>query len=465
MNRENELIKNTFILAIGQLLPKMMSIFLLPLMTVNLSVDEYGIYDLIVSLGGLIVPLITMQLQQAIFRFLLTEKEYTCKSAYFTSALFFLGAVSIMICPVFVVCGYIKKQIYLYAGIFLLFVFEAFYYLIGQVVRSYGNNKKFSFAAILFSVINLLLVYINFKYLKFGLNGVVISQAVAYLGATFYLLFDRTVISLIRIKNVSISKLKILLRFSVPIVPSAISLWVVNLSSRVIISAILGVGANGVYAVANKLPSMFSMAYNIFNMSWTETASRSFEDDDKSVYYSKMFESLYKFLIGVMLVMVTIMPLIFDVIIDDKYYEAFNIIPILYFSVFFNCMVSFLGSLYIAAKETKTVGFSSIFGAVINIVIILVLINKMELYAAAIGAACSFFAVTVYRMFDIKRYIKITYNFNTLLSGMFFFVVSVWICSFDNLLSSIICACIAVYFNLVENRNFILRFLKKMKVR
>lgn len=48
-----------------------------------------------------------------------------------------------------------------------------------------------------------------------------------------------------------------------PIVPSSIALWVVNLSDRLIIINFMGAAANGIYAVANKIPSLYSAAYGI----------------------------------------------------------------------------------------------------------------------------------------------------------------------------------------------------------
>ena len=51
------------------------------------------------------------------------------------------------------------------------------------------------------------------------------------------------------------------------------------------------------YAVANKIPSLYSTAYGIFNLAWTETASKVSDDGNPAEYYTKLFSGLFKFLI------------------------------------------------------------------------------------------------------------------------------------------------------------------------
>ena len=75
MSREKNLIKNTLILSIGTVVPKLSSFIILPILTSNLTKAEYGTYDLITILVSLFLPAVTLQLQTAAFRFLIEEKE------------------------------------------------------------------------------------------------------------------------------------------------------------------------------------------------------------------------------------------------------------------------------------------------------------------------------------------------------------------------------------------------------
>ena len=67
-NRTNALFRNTVILGVGQFIPKIVALVVLPLMTMALNTSDYGIYDIVLSAESLFMPLLTLQIQQAIFR-------------------------------------------------------------------------------------------------------------------------------------------------------------------------------------------------------------------------------------------------------------------------------------------------------------------------------------------------------------------------------------------------------------
>ena len=58
MNENKRLIKNTGIIAIGNIGTKLISFLLLPLYTTLLSTAEYGTFDYIISIATFCVPFI-----------------------------------------------------------------------------------------------------------------------------------------------------------------------------------------------------------------------------------------------------------------------------------------------------------------------------------------------------------------------------------------------------------------------
>ena len=259
--------------------------------------------------------------------------------------------------------------------------------------------------------------------------------------------------------------LKQLIQFSAPIVPSSIALWVVNLSDRLIIIHFLGSAANGIYAVANKIPSLYSTAYNIFNLAWTETAVKVSDDGNPAAYYSKLFHVLFKFLIGVMLALIALTPVIFAVLVKGDYGVAIYQVPILYFGIFFNSLVNFYSGIYIALKRTKQVGYSSAAGAVLNVAMNLALVKQIGLYAASISTAVSFFVIVIYRALDLNKAIKIKYYFKEIAIGAICFVISSVCLFFNSTLLLILCWAIAIIYNLTQNMGFIRKILSMIVAR
>lgn len=71
--RAGYLAKNTFIFALGNVGTKFISFFLVPLYTYVLSAEDYGTIDLISTLVTLIVPVLSLNISEAIMRFALDE--------------------------------------------------------------------------------------------------------------------------------------------------------------------------------------------------------------------------------------------------------------------------------------------------------------------------------------------------------------------------------------------------------
>ena len=75
MKRETKLFKNTMIMALGTFMPKFVGIITLPILTECLTKQEYGTYDLLLILISLILPIATLQIQSAAFRFLIENRD------------------------------------------------------------------------------------------------------------------------------------------------------------------------------------------------------------------------------------------------------------------------------------------------------------------------------------------------------------------------------------------------------
>ena len=461
VDRNKELAINTVILGIGQLIPKFLAIVLLPLLTSYLTTEEYGNYDLILSIASLLIPVITMQIQQAVFRYLLASKIAENKTLYVTGSLVYIGISSVVCYPiVYLILRLFKIDSLSAVLICLLFFSEALYSLLGQIVRGLGYNAKYSVSVVVYSAVNLAAAVMLMGF-HMGLQGVIISLTIGYLSSDLYMVLVSGMLAYFKLDEFSRKALKELLNFSMPIVPSSIALWVVNLSDRLIIINFMGAAENGIYAVANKIPSLYNTAYGIFNLAWTETASKVSDDGDPAEYYTKLFSGLFKFLIGVMLALIAVTPIIFKVLVKGDYGTAFFQVPILYFGIFFNSLVNFYSGIYIALKRTKQVGYSSVAGAAINALINIFLIGKIGLYAASISTAVSFLAIAVYRAVDLNKVIEIKYNKREIVIGMSCFLVAAVCLKQSNMLTIAICFLFAIVYNITQNIQIIKKIMRK----
>ena len=75
MVREKELVKNTIIITIGKVCTQLITFLLLPLYTGILSIEEYGTVDLLNTLVSLLLPIVTLQIDQGLFRELIEVRD------------------------------------------------------------------------------------------------------------------------------------------------------------------------------------------------------------------------------------------------------------------------------------------------------------------------------------------------------------------------------------------------------
>ena len=71
MSRKKSFIINLIIISFGTVLPRLAAFITLPILTAELTKKEYGMHDNISTLVSLFLPVVTLQIQTAAFRFLI----------------------------------------------------------------------------------------------------------------------------------------------------------------------------------------------------------------------------------------------------------------------------------------------------------------------------------------------------------------------------------------------------------
>ena len=410
MSRESKLVKNTLILSIGTFLPKVAAFITLPLLTAYLSKEQYGTYDLICILVSLVLPVATLQIHTALFRFLIERyNDRDLAKVYYTNAMMFVIPVSLIaLALLYCIIPIRDREMKIWMCLYLFFdtiVSEA-----RQVARGLSKTLDYSISATISALIKMILAFVLVRSLKMELKGAVIALALSPVLSLIYLWKRINLSELIDFKLIDKRILKEMISYSWPMVPNNMSGWVMSVSDRFVVTAVLGLPANAVYAVANKIPSMLTLAQSTFNMAWQENASVVSEDKDAGDYYSKMFKIMINFYSGCLGLLIAFSPVLFFLLIKGDYGEALSQMPILFLATFFSCMSTFVGGIYIAKKETKSVGITTMFAAFCNVVVDIALIKKIGLYAASGSTLVSYLVLFIYRIYNVRRYVKIKYN-------------------------------------------------------
>lgn len=463
MEKNKELIKNTIIILLGKFCTQFLSFFLLPLYTNILSANEYGIYDLIVTYVALFVPVISLQMEMAIFRELIDVRS-NCEK---TSKIISSGIYSVVLQFIICLIGYylisifinIPYKNYIILNILAVMVSSVFM----QIARGLGKNVEYSISSVIAGVSTILLNILFLVVLKFNVDGMIISAILSNIFAAIYIFISCKLYKKIKYSSVSKQKIHKLLKYSLPLVPNGLIWWIINVSDRTIISIFLGTGANGIYAVSNKFSSILMQIFNIFNLSWTESASLHINDEDKNEFFSGVFNKTLKYSLVVCLLIIVALPFLFNILISQSYSEAYIYIPILLVGMIFNIIVSFLGSIYVAKKLTKEVAKTSFGAGVLNILINVFLVKYIGIFAAAISTVLAFLTMSIFRIVDVQKYVKLKINFKEFSIVLLLFLISLLLYYFNNTLISAIYLVLVIVYVFIDNKNYINLILKKAK--
>ena len=307
----------------------------------------------------------------------------------------------------------------------------------------------------------MIMLIVLVRHLGYGLYGAVAALAASIVISMIYLAFVVRLNELFDIRQYDNEMLKELINYSWPLVPNNISMWIINMSDRFVVTYFMGLSANAVYSVANKLPSLLTLAQNTFTMAWHENASIASKDEDAENYYAEMFKTMFKIMAGGFGLVIAFTPVLFKLLIRGDYSEAYVQIPILLMAIFFYCMSSFLGGIYIAYKETKSVGITTLCAAILNLMINMVAIKKVGLYAASGSTLLSFMVLFIFRAYDLQRMIRINYNIKFMFEVLIILLIECLIFYQNKPLCNLLNVIIGIIFFWTMNRSLISIIFKK----
>lgn len=428
--RNKYLLKNTVIFSIGNFGTKIISFFLVPLYTNILTTREYGTVDLIYTIGMVLVPLLTLNIGESIMRFAL-DKDADCDKIMSTgiTILIFGAIIGLLILPIanlFESVSNYSIYIYLYT---LTLAFS-------QIFLCYLRGKEFLLKYSIGNIIQSLTIAIfNIIFLigmKKGIEGYLMAYILANVCTGLYGFWAGKVNLVIKKYSIDIELSKNMIKYSVVLIPNSFMWWIMNSSDRMMVSAMISVTANGVYAVAYKIPTLLSTITTIFNQAWSYSAIREDESEDKEEYNNRVYDNLVTIVIVVATGLLMIMKPFLSVYVGKEYYAAWHYVPYLIVGFVFMTLGSFIATSYTVHKDSMGFLISGTVGAIINLILNFILIPMMGVSGAAFATCISYFGVFAYRIKDTQKYIKLRVFKRKQICGYALLILSAMTCYLDN---------------------------------
>ncbi len=462
--RSKQLLKGTGIYAIGSFGTKILSFIIVPIYTYYITTTDMGIYDILMSTISLLTPIVTMQISDAAYKLIITD--FDNKNKYIVATMQVLFFNCLVASAIILTINYFYSIPY---GIYfcVVLVFSRMLETIQKLLRGLKKQWLFAISGIIYTLIYLLLNLILLCGLHMGITSLFQSAIVANVITICIVFMAEKNLRINIFKRCNLKLIVSMYKFSAPLVPNYLNWWIINSSDRYITLYYLGASATGLLAIAHKFPTMLQSIIGLFNSSWQDLAiAEKTPSSREDNYYSVVFEKYYQFALSFLVVLIPITKVFIITVMSTDYKVACNYVPFYYLGTVFQGFSSFVGVGYMKSGKTKKAFSSSIYGAIINAVINILLINYIGLQAAALSTFLAFLAMWIIRMKQTKKElgIKLQYKkFILLLSCVTIVsIFSIELTLMWNIILGISGICVFLYINRKEIK-FLFGFLKKKK--
>lgn len=429
MNKTKKLIKNIITFAIGNIGSKLVLFFMVPLYTKCLSTDQYGTIEIIETIEQLLIPFMSIVVFDAVIRFGLSkyeQRENVLKCALFVVL---LGSIiTILTTPL----------IGLYPSVYEWRWYISIYVILNMfnsVLLNYVKveNKNILYALIsIFQTLILALSNIIFLLIKdLGIKGYMCSIFASLLIANILCIIFGNIIFEFKRGKLEKVLLKQMLIYSAPLIINNISWWIIHSSDKLMLELMISTEAVGIYAISAKIPSLINVVTSIFQSAWSISSVNEIENDNESSFYSQTLLWLMTLIFGVTICIIFILKPFMRIYVSSDFSDSWKYVPTLMIAACSGSISSFYGCINSALKKNLYNMYTTLIGAIINIVLNYFFILLFGIMGAAIATTFSYFAIAITRMIICKKHLKFNMYF------LLFFLNEI----------NVIMLAIAIYFN------------------
>lgn len=406
------LAKNIGLLTLSNFATKLLSFFLVPLYTSILTTADYGTYDLFNTTVGVLLPILTLNVQEGVIRFAM-DKDYD-REAIVTVGMRHLLIGSVIIAAALGINGLFSFSPILktYAiFFFLMFFSQAISGIVTFYIRGVERIGDLSISSVVASSVTIgcnILFLIGFRW---GLVGYFLANIIGPLVQCIWLAARAHMFRDTHLTREYKKESKDLLDYSRPLIANSIAWWVNSASDRYVVTFFCGVAVNGVYSVASRIPSILNVFQTIFNQAWALSAVKDYDPEDKSGFFANTYRAYNCMMTIVCSGIIVTDKILAKFLYANDFYVAWRYVPWLTMAILFGAMSGYIGGFFTAVKNSKIYAASTAVGAVTNIVLNIIFTPIFGALGAAIATTICYVEVYVVRLIQSRKYIKLRVNF------------------------------------------------------
>lgn len=432
MKQQSAFVRNTVIYTIGNFGSNVFRFLIFPLYTFFLTKEQIGTYDLYITGATLLVPVVSLQLGDAAYRWLIdADRGKGLTSVVISTNFVYQSIISgVILVLTAILSPFVNAKYAFYLA--LVVILSMFFKSFQQISRGLGNNKIYASGGILNTFFLLLFNLLFLSVFKWNIDGIFLALILSYLFATLFIVLRGKISQHLVMGKASGIELKKMVAYSWPLIPNTIAWWIINASDKFLILYYLGVEANGIYSISSKIPAVILMVNSIFALAWQDHLIGAKDAGSDSVAnHTALLRRFIKLELSFAFIIISASPFLTKFLVAEEFYESWKFMPLLIMGAVFMSLSSFLGASYLKMKKTSGVFYTSLISGIVNIIVSLLLLKSIGLYAAALGSALSFLVMFSVRGYQVRTHFRIRAYFKVFGLLLAIGVLMVWLMSLD----------------------------------
>ncbi len=424
-----QFLKESFIYTIGNILIRGVSYFLLPFYTSVLIPTDFGITDILLLFTSFSAIIVSLEVVQGLIVFYTNCDDDEVKKAYASTALWFaLAAYTVfgVICLIWaepfstILFGQPGRAFIFRLNVFSMLGFGLSYVTVNQL-RYDHKPREYALVGLITSVMTIIPTIVLVLFLKQGANGVIAGQMIGNIsGSCLAVYLGRRSYAF----RINWDKLRTMLAFSIPLVPSNVGSLVMVYINRVAINSLMSLADVGIYGVAYRVTSIIEVIMMGFR---TALPPLIYDNADKEETPGEIVR-IFNYFASFSLLFILFLSLFSDEIVHifthPAYYEAARIIPVMASAYAFGQIKIFsLG--WAIVKKPKKFAIINILGAVLAIILNYLLIPYMGILGAAWASLITnaVAAVALIQLSQTYYYVPFQWKNLSFAAGVFIIIV------------------------------------------
>jgi len=399
-------INNSLIYTLSTIISKAIPFFLLPIFTSYLSKKDYGTLGLIASIYAIVN--IYVGLRPSLFLIVKgpqLDKDEISKyifNIFIVSIYTFLLVILVLLMVGYYFFNNLELYIFVIIGFLALFsVFNEILETIFQIEKKAYYYGIYQLSKTLLGTGLALLFIISFNM---GWKGKYFADIIVVLSFSIFSILYLNNQNYITKQYDTIKQIE-LIKYLFPLSFHVLGLVMMSSIDRIFLSNMLGLESVGLYSVAYTIGALVGIIHDALLKVWSPEFYKRIKNANSEMKI-KLLKFQYLYIIGSFLIFgifVLVAPYIFDLMINSKFHEAYNIVPIIALGLTFESLRKlFISYHYNLGKNTR-IAIMTLSAGMINAILNYYLIPIYGMYGAAYATLLAYIIIVILTIIDLNK--------------------------------------------------------------